>query len=54
EVGSRLHVDAILEGSVRRAGEHLRVTAQLTDVGSGFQIWSETYDRESGGIFEIQ
>ncbi len=54
EVGHRLRVDAILEGSVRRAGEHLRVTAQLTDVATGFQIWSETYDRESGGIFEIQ
>lgn len=54
EIGQRLHVQAILEGSVRRAGDRLRVTAQLTDVATGYQIWSETYDQESGEIFEIQ
>ncbi|MEJ2679198.1 MAG: tetratricopeptide repeat protein [Gemmatimonadota bacterium] len=54
EIGQRLSVDAVLEGSVRRDGDRVRVTAQLTDVASGFELWSETYDRAAGGILEIQ
>lgn len=54
EIGQRLNVDAVLEGSVRRDGDRVRVTAQLTDVASGFELWSETYDRAAGGILEIQ
>jgi len=54
EIGRRLNVDAVLEGSVRRAGDRVRVAARLTDVASGFELWSETYDRAAGGILEIQ
>lgn len=54
EIGQRLNVDAVLEGSVRREGDRVRVAAQLTDVASGFELWSETYDRAVGGILEIQ
>jgi tetratricopeptide (TPR) repeat protein len=44
----------VLEGSVRRQGEQVRVTAQLVDARSGFHVWSETYDREMKDIFAIQ
>jgi tetratricopeptide (TPR) repeat protein len=44
----------ILEGSVRRAGKQLRITAQLIHAGNGFHIWSETYDREMANIFAVQ
>jgi tetratricopeptide (TPR) repeat protein len=47
-------VDAVLEGSVRRAGERLRVTAQLVKTADGFQLWSERYDRVMRDIFDIQ
>jgi serine/threonine-protein kinase len=47
-------VSAVLEGSVRRAGNRLRVTAQLTNVADGFHIWSERYDREMADVFAIQ
>ncbi len=53
-VGHKLNVDAVLEGSVRRSAERLRVTAQLIKVMDGFQIWSERYDRVMKDIFEIQ
>ena len=43
--GDALGVNTVLEGSVRRSGERLRVTAQLINVDDGFHIWSETYDR---------
>src|SRR5262249_8761552 len=46
EIGRQLSVGAVLEGSVRRAGEKVRVTAQLINVADGFQLWSERYDRE--------
>src|SRR5437879_8964640 len=46
DVGRRLHVDAILEGSVRRSGNRLRITEQLVSTGDGYQLWSEAYDRE--------
>src|ERR1035438_8703230 len=54
EIGRRLRVEAALEGSVRREGEQLRITAQLVDVGSGCSIWSETYDRHLKDVFAIQ
>jgi serine/threonine protein kinase/tetratricopeptide (TPR) repeat protein len=53
-IGEQLHVDAILEGSVRRAGERLRVTAQLINVSDGYHAWSGKFDREMKDIFEIQ
>ncbi len=54
EVGTRLGVAYILEGSVRRSGEELRVTAQLIEASSGFHRWSKTYDRKLTDIFAIQ
>ena len=53
-IGERLGVDVILEGSVRTAGDRVRITAQLVDAADGFHRWSETYDRELGDIFAIQ
>jgi serine/threonine-protein kinase len=53
-LGSRLNVSAILEGSVRRAGQRLRITAQLTSVRDGRTLWSERYDRELADVFAIQ
>jgi adenylate cyclase len=54
EIGRQLRVGAILEGSVRKAGERLRITAQLIDAGTGFHLWSETYDRRLEDVFAIQ
>ena len=54
EVADRLNVAWLLEGSVRRAGEMLRIVAQLTDATSGYLVWSESYDRTSSDIFAIQ
>jgi tetratricopeptide (TPR) repeat protein len=54
EIGSRLNVENILEGSVRRAGSRIRVTAQLINVADGYHLWSERYDREMSDIFAIQ
>jgi non-specific serine/threonine protein kinase len=53
-VGAALGVGAIVEGSVRRAGPRLRVGAALVDAATGFQIWSERYDRQMADVFEIQ
>jgi serine/threonine protein kinase/Tfp pilus assembly protein PilF len=53
-IGTRLSVGAVLEGSVRRAGRRLRLSAQLVDVRNGFQLWSETFDRELEDVFAIQ
>ena len=53
-VGKKLHVGTVLEGSVRKAGTKLRITAQLISVADGFHLWSETYDREMVDIFAIQ
>lgn len=53
-IGKALNVDAVLEGSVRKAGDQLRITAQLIDVQSGFHLWSQTYDRELTDVFAIQ
>ena len=54
EIGRRLNVGHILEGSVRTSGNRIRVTAQLIKVADGFHLWSERYDREMTDIFAIQ
>jgi eukaryotic-like serine/threonine-protein kinase len=54
EVGARLKVANVLEGSVRRAGSRLRITAQLIKVADGYHLWSERYDREMTDVFAIQ
>ena len=53
-IGEQLNVRTILEGSVRRAGNHLRITAQLVNVADGYHVWSERYDREMKDIFDVQ
>ncbi|MEP7148078.1 MAG: tetratricopeptide repeat protein [Acidobacteriota bacterium] len=53
-IGQNLNVETILEGSVRKSGDHLRITAQLINVADGYQVWSERYDRELSDIFAIQ
>lgn len=53
-IGEQLNVGTVLEGSVRKSGNRLRVTAQLINVADGFHIWSERYDREMADVFEIQ
>ncbi len=53
-IGHRLRVAHVLEGTVRKVGNHLRVTAQLERADDGYQIWSESYDRELGDVFRIQ
>ena len=54
EIGHRLGVDNILEGSVRKAGDQLRISVQLIKVSDGFNLWSETYDRQFEDVFVIQ
>jgi serine/threonine protein kinase len=54
EVGERLNVGAVLEGSVRKSGQRLRITAQLVNVEDGYHIWSGQFDREMKDIFDIQ
>ena len=54
EVGFKLGVSTVLEGSVRKQATHLRITAQLINVEDGFHIWSERYDRELDDVFVIQ
>ena len=54
EIAAKLNVDHVLEGSVRRDGNRVRVTAELIDACDGFTIWSETYEREMRGIFALQ
>ena len=54
EIGQTLGVAHVLDGSVRMAGQRLRVTAQLIEAGTGFQLWSETYERPIQDIFVIQ
>ena len=53
-IGEQLNVRTILEGSVRRAGNHLRITAQLVKAANGYHLWSERYDLEMKNIFEVQ
>ncbi|HMA44169.1 MAG TPA: protein kinase [Gemmatimonadales bacterium] len=54
KVGEQLNVGTVLEGSVRKAGTKLRVTAQLVSVADGYHLWSERYDRELQDVFAIQ
>ncbi len=54
EIASKLNVGHVLEGSVRRDGNRVRITAELIDASDGFTIWSETYEREMRGIFALQ
>jgi len=54
EIGTQLQVATVLEGSVRRAGTRLRVTAQLTSIADGYHLWSARYDREMADVFAIQ
>jgi adenylate cyclase len=53
-IGARLGVDNILEGSVRKAGKHLRITAQLVSARDGYQVWSQRFDRELDDVFAVQ
>jgi TolB-like protein/predicted Ser/Thr protein kinase/cytochrome c-type biogenesis protein CcmH/NrfG len=54
EIGKTLNVGNVLEGSLRREGRRVRVTAELINARSGFQVWTETYDRELKGVFALQ
>jgi TolB-like protein/Tfp pilus assembly protein PilF len=54
EIGRKLKVATVLEGSVRKAGNRLRVTAQLVNVTNGYRLWSERYDRQLEDVFAIQ
>ncbi len=54
QVAKELRVSSVLEGSIRRAGDRVRITAQLIDAGSDSHLWSETYDREMKDVFAIQ
>ncbi len=53
-IGEQLSVGSVVDGSVRRAGDRVRVSAQLIDVHDGFQLWSDTYERELDDIFAVQ
>ena len=53
-IGAALHVATVLEGSVRKSGDKLRITAQLISAADGYQIWSERYDRKLRDVFDIQ
>ena len=54
EIASRLKVAYVLEGSVRKQGNQLRITAQLIQADNGYHLWSETYDRQLDNVFQIQ
>jgi len=54
DIGQKLGVDNILEGSVRKSADQVRITAQLVKAGDGFHLWSETYDRKLDDIFAVQ
>ena len=54
EIGKKLKVSTILEGSVRKMGNKLRIAAQLVNVADGYHLWSERYDREMEDVFAIQ
>ncbi len=54
EIGKKLNVGAVLEGSVRKFGNKLRVTAQLNSVADGYHLWSDTYERELPDVFSVQ
>jgi len=54
EIGRRLRVDTVLEGSVRKSGTRLRVTTQLVDAAEGYQLWSKKFDRDLDDVFSVQ
>jgi len=54
EIGEKLDVEKVLEGSIRKSGNMIRVTAQLINIEDGYHLWSETYDRSLDDIFKIQ
>ena len=54
EIGRQLNVATVLDGSVRKSGNRLRITAELVSVADGYQLWSERYDRDLADIFGIQ
>src|SRR5258706_963747 len=54
EIGRALHVNSVLEGSVRKSGNRLRITVQLINTTDGYHLWSERYDREMKDIFDVQ
>jgi len=54
EIGAKLNVGTVLEGSVRRSGRRLRLTAQLVSTKDGYHLWSEEYDRELADVFAVQ
>lgn len=54
DIGKRLGVDALLEGSVRKAGRQLRISVQLIDARNGYHLWSERFDRKTADVFAIQ
>jgi serine/threonine-protein kinase len=54
EIGRRLRVDTVLEGSVRKAGERLRITTQLVDAAEGHMLWSKKFDRDLDDVFSVQ
>jgi len=54
QVGKDLGVETVLEGSVRQAGDQVRITAQLIDTETGFHLWSDTYNRQLADIFQVQ
>jgi eukaryotic-like serine/threonine-protein kinase len=54
EIGKKLNVQNVLEGSLRREGNRVRITAELINTRSGFHVWTETYDRDLAGVFALQ
>ena len=54
KIGAELGVDYLIEGSVRKSGDRVRITAQLNDTSIGNQLWSERYDRQLAGVFAVQ
>lgn len=53
-IGEKLQVTSVLDGSVRRSGDQVRITVRLSDVSNGYQLWSDRYDRSLSDIFDIQ
>ena len=54
EIGRKLGVETVLDGSVRRSGDQVRITAQLIDAKTGYQLWTETFDRKMDDVFAVQ
>jgi TolB-like protein/Tfp pilus assembly protein PilF len=54
EIGNKLNVASVVEGSIRMVGERMRIAVQLVNVADGFQVWSDSYDRELDDIFAVQ